>query len=158
MTTSPPTPTARPVRNASRNGSARATPALRSGPAPAALSPDSTGPICPVCQRPLPGARARYCSPACRQRAFRLRHPSAANVPPAPVAEVTARLRRQRVLATHTVYECPQCNERQLGEQRCPECPLFCRALGVGGTCPDCDAIILLVDLVGEEVLAPPPA
>jgi hypothetical protein len=59
------------------------------------------------------------------------------------------------VLAAHTVYECPQCNERRLGEQRCPECHLFCRALGVGGTCPDCDAVILLVDLVGEEVLSP---
>jgi len=74
-----------------------------------------------------------------------------------PLADVTARLRRQRVLAAHTVYECPQCNERRLGEQRCPECHLFCRALGVGGTCPDCDAVILLVELIGEEVLAPPP-
>ena len=155
MTTSPPAPATRPVRNASRNGSARAASASRPGAAPAAPPLDAPGPVCPVCQRPLPGARARYCSPACRQRAFRLRHPSAPSAPPAPLADVIARLRRQRVLAAHTVYECPQCNERWLGEQRCPECHLFCRALGVGGTCPDCDAIILLVDLVGEEVLSP---
>lgn|SRR3954454_5944705 len=157
MTTSPPTLTTHPVRNASRNGSAPATPASRPGAAPTASSPDSSGPVCPMCQCPLPGPRAHYCSPACRQRAFRLRHPSAPSAPPAPLTDVIARLRHQRVLAAHTVYECPQCNERQLGEQRCPECHLFCRAVGVGGTCPDCDAVILLVDLVGEEVLASPP-
>jgi hypothetical protein len=147
MTGSPPARPACPVRNAPRNGSAPATPA---GPP----VPDPAGPVCPVCQGPLSGTRARYCSPACRQRAFRLRHPSPASVPPAPLTDVIAGLRRQRLLAAHTVYECPQCNERWLGEQRCPECHLFCRALGVGGTCPDCGAVILLADLIGEEVLA----
>jgi transcription initiation factor IIE alpha subunit len=62
-------------------------------------------------------------------------------------------LRRQRTLVAHTVYECPRCEERYLGVRQCPECHLFGRAVGLGGTCPDCDAVILLVDLVGEEVL-----
>jgi hypothetical protein len=70
-----------------------------------------------------------------------------------PAAVVVAALRRQRALVAHTVYECPRCNERRLGERRCPDCNVFCRTVGLGGTCPDCDAVILLVDLVGEEVL-----
>ena len=37
-------------------------------------SSDSSAPSCPVCSEPLPSSRARYCSPAHRQRAFRLRH------------------------------------------------------------------------------------
>ncbi len=128
---------ASPSRNGWRNGSG--------GP--------SSPPPCPVCQRPLPGARARYCSAACRQRAFRLRHPSAPSAPPGPTATLLASLRRGQALVAHTVYECPRCNERRLGERRCPDCNVFCRAVGLGGTCPDCDAVILLVDLVGEEVL-----
>ena len=55
----------------------------------------------------------------------------------------------------HTVYECPKCGEQSLGERRCSECQLFGRSVGLGGTCPDCETIILLADLLGEESLAP---
>lgn len=49
-----------------------------------------------------------------------------------------------------TVYQCPQCDERYLGERRCPDCNLFCRAIGLGGHCSACDAIQLLIDLVPD--------
>ncbi|MGI8423430.1 MAG: HepT-like ribonuclease domain-containing protein, partial [Chloroflexota bacterium] len=39
-----------------------------------------------------------------------------------------------------------------LGEQRCPECNRFCRALGLGGACPDCGQPVLLSDLLELEV------
>ncbi|MGH2364008.1 MAG: hypothetical protein ACRDHX_05070, partial [Chloroflexota bacterium] len=36
-------------------------------------------------------------------------------------------------------YECSGCGVRLLGEQRCPDCGLFARRLGLGGLCPHCD-------------------
>ena len=69
------------------------------------------------------------------------------------LAALQRALGRPGVLAAHTVYECPDCGERLLGERRCDDCGRFCRALGLGGTCPDCDAVILLGDLLAEEVL-----
>jgi hypothetical protein len=57
-------------------------------------------------------------------------------------------------LTAHTVYECPGCGELLLGRRRCDDCGVFCRALGLGGACPDCDAVILLQTLLSEE--APP--
>ena len=47
-------------------------------------------------------------------------------------------------------------SERFLGERRCPDCHLFTRAIGLGGHCPECDAPLLLVDLLGEEVVNTP--
>lgn len=104
---------------------------------------------CPMCDAVLSNTRATFCSVACKQRAFRMRHQQSA-IPD----EVMLRqqLKRQRVLAMHTVYECPGCGERFVGERRCPSCQLFCRALGVGGRCPACDDPILLSDLLDVEV------
>lgn len=100
---------------------------------------------CVVCGQPVPSRKARYCSRACQQRAYRLRQ-----VPAASFAEPTLRqdLRRRRALAAQTIYECPACEERYFGERRCPECNRFGRALGLGGRCPDGDAPILLSDLL----------
>jgi hypothetical protein len=100
--------------------------------------------------QPLTAARARYCSAACRQRSFRLRH--------APLLAIDERrlradLRRRGMLVAHTLYECGQCGERLLGEWRCPECHVFCRALGLGGRCSDCDQPLLLADLLELEVM-----
>jgi len=58
-------------------------------------------------------------------------------------------LRRAGPRRTHTVYECPDCGERVVGQKRCEECRRFCRAVGLGGTCPDCDSILLLSELLG---------
>ena len=107
-------------------------------------------PRCPICSKPLPSARARFCSATCRQRAFRLRHADR-SLPDA--ARLRDALRRQRTLIAHTVYACPSCDERFVGLRRCPDCQLFTRALGLGGLCPECETPILLPDLLGEEVL-----
>lgn len=78
-------------------------------------------------------------------RAHRLRHQ------PALVADIdalTSELRRRSQLVAACVYECPSCQERYLGERRCPDCNLFNRNLGLGGSCAGCDQPVLLAELV----------
>lgn len=92
---------------------------------------------CPVCRAPFtPVGRQRVCSAACRQAAWRSRHG-------VPLASIPPRASRAA-----TIYECPSCETRYLGEQRCPECAIFCRKLGPGAPCPHCDEPVLLADLV----------
>jgi len=124
--------TAEPMRDTSRNS-----------------SPDSSGPRCPVCTEPLTSSRSRYCSPAHRQRAFRLRHLQRASV---DERQLRAELRRRESLVAHTVYECGMCGERSVGERRCQDCHTFSRALGLGGNCAECDQPILLTELLELEV------
>jgi hypothetical protein len=94
---------------------------------------------CAVCGRPFPvSGRRRFCSPACRQAAWRRRQPSLPPPPPLPT----------RAPRAATVYECPLCGVRFLGEQRCPDCNVFCRRLGPGARCPHCDEPIALTDLM----------
>jgi hypothetical protein len=95
---------------------------------------------CPVCcGRFVPIGRRRVCSPACRQAAYRRRH-AAADAP--------------RVVPPHhsrrneTVYECPSCETRYLGNQRCSECGVFCRRVGAGGLCPECGEPVAVTDLL----------
>ena len=106
---------------------------------------------CLVCGAALSSPRARYCSRAHQQRAFRLRH-----VQPVAVDEqrLRAELCQRGALVAHTVYECSVCGERQVGERRCPECHLFSRAVGLGGRCAECDQPILLAELLELEVIA----
>lgn len=61
------------------------------------------------------------------------------------------------MLTEHTVYECPECETRYLGEQRCAECNRFCRVAGLGGACPDCEQPVLLSDLLDFGGVAFPP-
>ncbi len=126
------TPPPRPllVRYGSRDGSA----------APAG---------CPLCTAALPSARARYCSDACKQRAYRLRQGDASS-PNLPTPPDPGRLSDP---VAQTVYACPVCEARYLGERRCPDCNRFCRKLGPGGACPHCDEPTLVTELLGEEVL-----
>ena len=92
---------------------------------------------CPLCARPFtPVGRQRVCSAACRQTAWRRRHPTA--VPALP----------SRASRAATVYVCPSCETRFLGEQRCPDCGVFCRRVGPGGLCPHCDEPVALADLL----------
>jgi ribosomal protein L32 len=104
---------------------------------------------CLVCGKALPSRRARYCSRAHQQQAFRLRHQSG----PPDLQHLRQVLQRRRAVVAHTLYECPSCGERHLGERRCPDCQLFSRAVGLGGHCPECDTPVLVVDLLGEEVV-----
>lgn len=66
---------------------------------------------------------------------------------------VRADLEQRRDLLQHTVYECPTCDTRSVGDQRCTDCNTFMCRLGLGGTCPECDAVVLLTDLLREEVV-----
>lgn len=105
-------------------------------------------PDCPLCGQLCPSQRARYCSEACKQRAYRLRH--ASGVATADTARLGKDLRRLRQLTAQTIYECPVCEERFLGERRCSTCNRFCRSLGLGGACPDCDRLIVVDELLGR--------
>jgi len=100
------------------------------------------GATCPVCGRPFrPGGRRRFCSAACRQTAWRRRHAAAG--PPVPALP-------PRPPRAAVVYECPRCEARSLGEQRCPDCRVFCRRVGPGGRCPHCDEPVAVADLLGS--------
>ena len=131
--TGPTSATPRPLRDGTRDG----TPA----------STEVAG--CMVCSCPLPAARAQYCSRACQQRAYRLRHHAASRL---DTAALRRALQQQRLLVAHTIYECGECGERRLGERRCPDCNRFSAALGLGGACPDCQEPILLAELLELEV------
>jgi len=97
--------------------------------------------LCPVCQvrRFVPIGRKRVCSPACRQAAFRRRHSAVGD----PLVVPPHRPRRDR-----TIYECPSCETRYLGSQRCSECGVFCRRVGAGGLCPECGEPVAVADLL----------
>ncbi len=95
---------------------------------------------CPTCGHGFrPSGRRRFCSDGCRQAAWRARQPST------PITPSAARSPRPA-----TVYECPTCEARSLGEQRCPDCGIFCRRVGPGGLCPHCDEPVAVSDLLGE--------
>jgi hypothetical protein len=97
---------------------------------------------CPACGQPFtPAGRRRWCSDACRQAAWRRRHPSpgpaAAGIAAPPPAPRDA-----------TIYQCPDCDQRYLGHQRCDDCRTFCRRVGHGGPCPHCDEPVAINDLI----------
>ncbi len=95
---------------------------------------------CPACGQPFTSqGRARYCSTVCRQAAWRRRHA-------APAQPVVAK--------PDTVYACPSCDIRYLGEQYCPDCRTFCQRIGPGGCCPNCDEPVAVTDLLGPEQFA----
>lgn len=97
---------------------------------------------CPVCGTPFtPLGRARFCSPACRQAAWRTRH----HAPTMPVVE-----------RSHVIYQCPECETRYLGEQRCDTCNRWCARVGPGGECPHCQEPVAITDLISATQLAAP--
>lgn len=94
---------------------------------------------CPTCATTFTSTgRQRYCQASSRKKAHRLRH-----TPAEPEITVPA-ARPQR---PHTVYQCPDCDGLQLGEQRCRDCGVFGRSLGLGGNCPHCNEPVTLQDL-----------
>jgi hypothetical protein len=114
------------------------------------------GAVCPVCGAPFrPVGRRRFCSDACRQAAWRGRHPGSglsgggALAPPQAGSPAPAS-RQAQGAPSATVYECPSCGVRYLDEQRCPDCHLFCRRVGPGGRCPHCEEPVALGDLIAE--------
>ena len=100
---------------------------------------------CEVCGRVFrPAGRRRFCSDACRQAAWRRRHSTGAPLAPLPGGA-------RRSARSATVYECPSCGVRYLGQQLCSDCQRFCRRVGPGGRCPHCDEPVALGDLVADE-------
>jgi predicted nucleic acid-binding Zn ribbon protein len=98
---------------------------------------------CAGCGRAfVPTGRQRHCSSACRKRVFRARRRTTAHAVGVATAAPARRTRRE-----HTVYECTDCGNRQLGVQRCEDCGRFGRAVGLGGTCPGCADPVTLTDL-----------
>ena len=121
-----------PVRYGSRYGS----------------EPDAgSEPRCLVCLATLPSRRARYCSIACKQHAYHLRQ---IDLTATDAKLLATELKRLGELVAHTIYECPDCGERFVAERRCPDCHRFCRKLGLGGCCPDCQQPVLLAELLGQ--------
>ncbi len=98
---------------------------------------DSVTTTCPVCGTAVVASgRRRYCSGAYRQAAWRQRHhPVAPATQPSPAPR------------SASVYQCPACDARYLGCQRCEECNQFCRRLGPGAPCPHCDEPVAVADL-----------
>jgi len=107
---------------------------------------DDTGTTrCPVCAGSFPPVgRQVYCSTACRKTAFRRRHQS-----PRAAIDVAPAQRVRDV----TVYECPGCGDRLVGSQRCEDCRIFTRRVGVGGICPHCSEPLSITDLLDEETI-----
>jgi hypothetical protein len=105
---------------------------------------NDTGPAaCPVCATTFtPARRQRYCTPACRQAAWRARHPS-----PKPAVTVPAPTRRRDI----TIYQCPSCDTRYLAQQYCHDCHQPCRRLDYGGLCPHCDQPITIQDITDQH-------
>ena len=96
--------------------------------------------LCEKCgDRFVPHGRRRFCDDACRQAAWRERHP-ASTVPTLP----------RKLPRSSVIYECPECQTRFLGQQRCDDCGAFCRRVGAGGLCPSCDEPVALADLLPE--------
>ncbi len=85
--------------------------------------------------------RQRFCSTACRQSAWRQRRA-------APIEPIVSK--------ADVVYECPDCDTRYLGDQRCDVCNRWCRRVGPGGCCPSRDAPVAITDILTPEQLARP--
>ena len=126
--------------------------AMRYGSSYPSASPTVAARACPACGGTPPSTRSVYCTPACKQLAYRLRRRTLHST--ADPAILRKDLQRQQLQVAHTVYECSRCGERFLGERRCGDCNLYARSIGLGGSCPDCETVILLADLLGLEVQA----
>ena len=101
---------------------------------------------CPSCQHPFsPVGQQRFCCDACRVADYRRRQEAA----PAPV--MTPRSERRQPL---TVYVCDGCGARAVGEQRCEECQIPMRRIGLGGRCPCCHEPLAVDELLGQEAIA----
>jgi hypothetical protein len=98
---------------------------------------------CPVCAAAFtPIRRQRYCTPACRQAARRARHRD-----PRPAVVVAPTTHRPPI----TVYQCPACDTRQLGQQWCHDCHRPRMRVDLGGLCPHCDEPVAISDILDQH-------
>jgi len=87
--------------------------------------------------------RQAYCSPRCRRTAWRRRQ---ATPPPPPTPPPPGGRRR------HTIYACPDCDTRYLGDQWCHDCNRPCTRVGPGGHCPHCDEPVTVDELLDTDL------
>lgn len=100
---------------------------------------------CPVCANTFtPIRRQHYCTPACRQAAWRTRHDGPT---PLPAVVLPPRTSRRNI----TVYQCPGCDARHLGQQWCHDCNRPCVRVDLGGLCPHCDEPITISDITDQH-------
>ena len=136
-----------------------ATRPWRGPPGPAGTSPPNPPPrppqgddnrddnqtttACPVCGTAFtPIRRQLYCTPTCRKAAWRARHPATQ-----PTITVPPTSPRRAV----TVYQCPECETRYLGQQWCHDCNQPCLRLGPGALCPHCEEPTTISDLTDQH-------
>ncbi len=101
-------------------------------------------PSCPICGAGFTRSRRqRYCTPACRQAAWR-----AHTHTPAVTSTAVAPRHRREV----TVYACAECDQRYLAQQWYPDCQRPCRRVDIGGLCPHCDEPVAIIDLLDQHV------
>jgi hypothetical protein len=111
------------------------------------LCHESVTMTCPLCQRSFtPAGRQKYCSDACKAAAYRRRRD--ANRP--PIITIPRTQPRRPI----TIYECDNCGQRALGEQRCDDCHTFMRKIGLGGECPHCSEPVAVTELLDQGVNA----
>ncbi len=104
---------------------------------------DTATTACGQCGIPFTATgRQRWCTDACRQAAWRRRRQAPRRTLPAKA---------------DTIYQCPQCDARYLGTQRCQDCNTWCRRLGPGGPCPHCDDLVAITDLIADNQYNPTP-
>ncbi len=102
---------------------------------------------CPICGAEfIRSRRQRYCSPACRQAAWRARHTP--TMAPSDHDDLLAVRPRREI----TVYACTECEQCYLAEQWCPDCQRPCRHVDLGGLCPHCDQPVAIIDLIDQHV------
>lgn len=110
------------------------------------IDPAGSGSTCPTCGAGFTRSRRqRYCTPACRQAAWRNRHPPAPTTPTVPAG----RPRREI-----TVYACPECEQRYLAQQWCHDCNRPCRKIDIGGLCHNCDEPVAISDLLDQHLMS----
>jgi hypothetical protein len=106
---------------------------------------NETTTTCPVCGNPFtPIRRQRYCTPACRQKAWRDRHHTPTEAPVVVLPPGTPR-------RATTVYHCTGCDTRALGQQWCHDCNRPRTRLDAGGLCPNCSEPITYRDITEQH-------
>jgi len=102
---------------------------------------------CPVCGTGFTRVRRQaYCTPTCRQAAWRARQPHPVDSAAATVVVPAGRSRRDV-----TVYACTECDQRYLGLQWCPDCQRPCTRIGHGGLCRDCGEPMTVDELLNTR-------
>ena len=97
---------------------------------------------CPVCAAPFtPTGRRRFCSDGCPGQG--------ASTPP-PTRRRCAARAEERQRRARTVYQCPSCDARAVGTQRCEDCATFMTRAGIGGLCSCCEEAVTIDELMNN--------